>query len=150
MTEKAVLQARSTTDAYVSEQSAEAAKAVRELLRIGLGTSVSIWTAAPTTQAKSVSERFARLAERWRKDTRFVSSIHEMVLHPAYQQIIGMGQEALPFILRELTHHPDHWFWALHSITGVDPVPVEDRGNLAAMTRHWLRWAQEQGIYDGI
>ena len=90
--------------------------------------------------------QFRELVNSWREDTKYLSSIHEMVLHPAYQRIIGMGRQALPFIFEELKRQPDHWFWALQAITGEDPVPPEDRGNIAAMARHWLRWAEERGI----
>lgn len=137
-----------TSETYVSQESAQTGTPVWGLLRIGWETGVSTsltaweWSAGPAGLAK----RFRSLAERWRKDTRYVSSIHEMVLHPAYQQIIGMGLEALPFIFHELERRPDHWFWALQAITGEDPVPHGDRGNVAAMARHWLRWAEERGV----
>ena len=36
--------------------------------------------------------------------------------HPAYQQIISMGEAALPLILRELERNKDHWFLALMAI----------------------------------
>jgi hypothetical protein len=67
-------------------------------------------------------------------------------MHPAYQQIIGMGVDALPLILRELEREPDHWFWALEAITGENPVPPTDRGRLNEMARAWLRWASEHSI----
>ncbi len=37
---------------------------------------------------------FNNLVKQWQTDTRFLSSTHEMVLHPAYQQIIGMGKSS--------------------------------------------------------
>jgi len=85
-------------------------------------------------------KKFSELAEKWREETRYLSSVRDMVLHPAYQQIIGMGREALPFLFEELKRQPDHWFWALHAITGEDPVPPEEKGNVEAMTRRWLLW----------
>ncbi|MCS6976086.1 MAG: hypothetical protein NZM31_03620 [Gemmatales bacterium] len=90
-------------------------------------------------------QRFADLVRQWKEATRFTSSITEMAMHPAYQQIIGMGREALPLIFEELRREPDHWFWALRAITGEDPVAPEDRGKLSAMTAAWLRWAEEHG-----
>ena len=73
------------------------------------------------------------------------SSISDMVLHSAYQRIIGVGVEVLPLIMKELQDDPDHWFWALHSITEDDPVPEESRGNLAEMTEAWLAWGLIHG-----
>jgi len=89
--------------------------------------------------------RFRDLVRQWKEATVFTSSGTEIALHPAYQQIIGMGKEAIPLILGELQREPDHWFWALQSITGEDPVPPADRGQLRKMTEAWLRWARTNG-----
>ncbi len=84
--------------------------------------------------------RFYSLKSEWEKDTLLLSSVTEICTHPAYQQIIGMGIAALPFIFYELAKEPGHWFWALKSITGEDPVPSEKRGRMRDMTDIWLRW----------
>lgn len=67
------------------------------------------------------------------------------MMHPAYQTIIGMGPDAVPFLLRELEMNPDAWFWALRSITEADPVPLNVRGDVLAMARAWLAWGRNQG-----
>jgi hypothetical protein len=59
-----------------------------------------------------------------------------------------MGGKAIPLILQQLENNPDdpdHWFWALHALTGVDPVPAEDRGDMRGMARAWLEWAYLAG-----
>lgn len=66
-------------------------------------------------------------------------------MHPSYQQIIGMGSEAVPLILKDLQQQPDHWFWALAHITGEDPVPEEKRGRLGEMAEAWLNWGRRNG-----
>ena len=91
------------------------------------------------------AERFSRLVEKWRSETAFVSSVTDMAMHPAYQEIIGMGNDAVPLILAELERAPDHWFWALKAITGADPVPDEAKGRVEEMARAWLRWARMHG-----
>lgn len=96
-------------------------------------------------QVEGIHEKFKRLVDRWRKETVFQSSAHQMATHPSYQEVIGMGKDAIPFLLQELERNPDHWFWALRSITGIDPVPQEDRGNVRAMTDAWLEWGRLQG-----
>ncbi|MBI4849315.1 MAG: hypothetical protein HY808_12205 [Nitrospirae bacterium] len=75
----------------------------------------------------------------WESETAYLSSITEISKHPAYQQIIGMGHVAVPFILSEMKRKPDHWFWALRSITGEDPVLPEHRGRLRQMSEDWLK-----------
>lgn len=97
-------------------------------------------------QREASSEKFRVLARRWRRETGSLSSPTQIAMHPAYQQIIGMGQDALPFIVRELESQPDHWFWALRAIAGVNPIPPSHRGQIAEMVRDWLNWARREGI----
>lgn len=97
-------------------------------------------------RSDSEAERFFdELVEEWREGTKFSSSLTHMVLHPAYQRIIGIGPEAVPMILRELQHRPAQWFWALRSITGEDPVDPEDAGRVRKMTEAWLDWGRKRG-----
>jgi hypothetical protein len=93
----------------------------------------------------SIERRFHELARQWREATAFTSSTTEMINDQAYQQIIGMGREVVPFLLAELRREPDHWFWALKAITGHDPVPPADRGNIRRMAQAWLEWAEREG-----
>jgi hypothetical protein len=99
--------------------------------------------------ARETREEFSSLAKEWHDETRFLSSIHKMSIHPAYQRIIGMGYAAVPLILKELKDAPDYWFWALAAITGEDPVPVKEKGNLDAMAEAWLKWGEERGYING-
>ena len=94
----------------------------------------------------ALRQTFLELAEEWRGDTKVLSSIPGKAMHWAYQRIIGMGEPALPLILRELERKPDHWFWALTAITGQDPVPPEDAGNIRKMTEAWLRLGRQRGL----
>lgn len=97
-------------------------------------------------QRQGVVERFRELVQRWQVDVGPVSSATEISMHPAYQQIIGLGPEVVPLILQELERTPDHWFWALKAITGIDPVEPNKRGRIDEMAEAWIRWGQEQGL----
>lgn len=92
-----------------------------------------------------VKKKFEFLATKWKDETQRAPTILEIATHPAYQQIIGMGSSAIPFILKQLKTEPDHWFWALKAITCEDPVPEKSRGNLNAMTDEWLEWGKSKG-----
>jgi hypothetical protein len=87
-------------------------------------------------------KEFDHLAEEWREAVQFSSSVTEMCLHPAYQQIIGMGPVVVPLLLKELSQRPDHWFWALHAITKENPVDPEDAGDLLKMSEAWIEWGR--------
>lgn len=89
--------------------------------------------------------KFQRLAKEWREETAHVSSMTDLVLHPRYQNIIGMGTAILPILFRELQREPDYWFWALNAITEEDPTNPEDAGDLPKMTEAWLKWARNKG-----
>jgi hypothetical protein len=102
-------------------------------------------TAAAKIRPDEVRPRFEELERKWKADTELLSDSIEMVLHPSYQQIIGLGSGALPHILRSLSQAPDHWFWALEAIAGENPVPADARGNLRASTAAWLRWGTDRG-----
>jgi hypothetical protein len=95
-----------------------------------------------------VWQRFAELSATWKEERGFSSSLTSLVLSPSYQKVIGLGKPVVPYILAELAVKPDHWFWALSAITGVDPVPVEAAGDIRAMTQAWIRWGDEEGIVD--
>ena len=89
---------------------------------------------------------FKRLSEDWRRNRPRGVDVADMVMHPSYQRIIGMGEDAIPLILNELDRQPDHWFWALHSITGADPVPKDCQGNISKMANAWIEWGRRNGF----
>jgi hypothetical protein len=99
----------------------------------------------PTPPAETVEERFRRLEARWEAATAYSSSSTEITQDPAFQEIIGLGPAVVPFMLRDLEQRPRLWVWALPAITGADPVPAPDRGNIARMRDAWLRWARAEG-----
>jgi hypothetical protein len=99
----------------------------------------------PATTSATLETKFRALAARWKAERGPTSSLTELAMHPAYQQIIGMGPAAIPLLLRELEREPDHWFWALKAISGDDPVAPTSRGKVPEMTRAWLDWGRAQG-----
>ena len=97
------------------------------------------------TARKAHHEFFHSVREEWLQERPRGADVAGMVAHPSYQRIIEMGEEAVPLILQELQKRPDHWFPALHTITGADPVPEHAQGNLSKMTDAWLNWGHKNG-----
>lgn len=99
----------------------------------------------------SASRRWANfqsLVQQWRRERGAMSSITEMSMLPAYQKLIGMGEEAIPLMLAQLRAEgddPDQWFWALRAITGANPVRPEDQGDVVRMAAAWLKWGDDEG-----
>jgi hypothetical protein len=61
--------------------------------------------AFPWVETSGLEDTFLALAAQW--ETGMLSLVQKMVMHPAYQRIIGMGQPVVPLILRELEQEPD-------------------------------------------
>jgi hypothetical protein len=93
--------------------------------------------------AETIEERFRRLEAAWRADTYVLSSFTKIVGHPAFQEIIRLGDDVVPLMLRDLEERPRLWVWALPEITGENPVAEEDAGNIARMSEAWLKWGRE-------
>ena len=96
--------------------------------------------------SSQIEAEFNTLAEQWYRETLHSSGYVEVILHPAYQRIIGLGKDVIPFILRELQDEPLEWFWALRALTGEDPTTEEMSGKRDEMAKAWLDWGKEQGF----
>src|SRR6266700_4481213 len=99
--------------------------------------------ATGNSQGIALEEQFKALAQEWYRDTRMLSSAQQIVLHPAYQKIIGMGSDALPFIFRELKRTRGHWLWALAMITREDHASPGQTFREAVNS--WLKWGEKMG-----
>lgn len=97
------------------------------------------------TTPETARDRFTRLAARWKDESRYMSNTAQMALLWSYQSIIGMGREAVPFILDELRREQKQWFWALRAITGDDPVPKEFAGLVRESAQAWIDWGVRNG-----
>lgn len=100
---------------------------------------------APIYKQLTIEDRFRILSQRWKQESQPLSSTSEMARLGSYRQIILMGRQAIPLLLRELQREPDYWFMALEEISGTNPVRDNERGRLQLMADAWLRWGREQG-----
>jgi len=97
-----------------------------------------------TIPAESLNAlKFRQLAEQWYRETGMLSMIHKKSMHPAYQRIIGMGKDALPFIFQEMKKNRGHWLWALSAIQGDDVAQPEC--SLKQAVEAWMKWGEENG-----
>jgi hypothetical protein len=105
---------------------------------------MSILVASPPTP--EVRSRFAVLAAEWKRQSRYLSNTAQMAMLKPYQQIIGLGPQAVPLILEQLQQEPLQWFWALEAITGENPVSPDDAGLVRAKADAWLAWGRREGL----
>jgi hypothetical protein len=99
----------------------------------------------PAAPVEPLEATFQRLAATWHKAVAHHSSSRIRDNDPAYQEIIALGEAVVPLLLRDLKINRRHWFVALRSITGANPIPKEDAGNIPKMVDAWLRWGREHG-----
>src|SRR5271166_2974461 len=102
-------------------------------------------THPPAAAAETVEERFRRLEAIWTAETGYLSSYTDIVENQAFREIIGLGEAVVPLMMRDLEERPRLWVWALPEITGANPVPAGEGGNIAKMSDAWLRWGKAKG-----
>jgi hypothetical protein len=70
-----------------------------------------------------------------------MSSLRDILSHPSFARIVGIGRPAIPLIVSKLCAESSWLFLALAAITGKNPVKSEHRGNLELMCGDWIDWA---------
>jgi hypothetical protein len=97
-------------------------------------------------QQQDLSRRFQPLATQWNAATRYRSNTHALQYHPAYKELVALGEPVIPLILAELERESNvSWFAVLVAITGENPVPPALAGRVDAMARAWLDWGRKRG-----
>ncbi|NAY91713.1 hypothetical protein GTQ34_07280 [Muricauda sp. JGD-17] len=87
-------------------------------------------------------KKFLKLKDQWLEETMFASNSSDIFSNSAYEQIISMGELAIPWIIRDLKRSNNHWFYALRNITGENPIPQEHAGAIDQMKEDWVDWAE--------
>lgn len=103
-------------------------------------------------KAERLSRKFRQSVQQWREERGSMSSIDDMSMLTPYQNIIGMGTDALPLLLAQLKaegDEPDQWFWALLTIAEANDlnppqVAAEDQGDYQKMAKMWLEWGESR------
>ena len=106
--------------------------------------------ARTTTSERSLEERLLEHAEKWERETMYVSSPTQSMEHPSYQAILGLArdnkQEVIRFLIQDMREHDRPWFWALSYLTGENPINRADAGKLDKMIASWSMWARKAGL----
>ncbi len=87
----------------------------------------------------TVESKFRDLANQWAELTAYRSNVGALRRHPLFDEIVALGEPAIPLILGELERKPSaSWFGLLATIAGENPVPSELAGRVAEMAGSWL------------
>ncbi len=95
--------------------------------------------------SESLAPQFRDHAKQWKRDVAYISSSTIRHKNKHYQAIIKLGKDVIPLILKELEKGPSDWFFALHRITGEDPISEKDIGDFRKMADQWLDWGTRNG-----
>lgn len=87
---------------------------------------------------RSVQVQFGELVDRLKRETFFQSSLSKIFTHPAYQTIMAMGKEGLPFVLDLLRKGDSDWFYALKHMAREDVA--EGARSFEEAKAAWLEW----------
>jgi hypothetical protein len=99
----------------------------------------------PITNENKLAQ-FKALTRQWKRETAIVGQVSKIVMHPAYQRIMAMGPDVIPFILKDMSQTPGHWFWALHNLVPAGQDPAEGAATIKDATWAWLEWGKKEGI----
>ncbi|MEM9680531.1 MAG: hypothetical protein AAF901_09430 [Bacteroidota bacterium] len=92
-----------------------------------------------------IKKQFEDNKANWLEDTMFVSSSTEIFNNSFYQNVINLGEDAIPYMVIDMKENLNHWFYALSKITNVNPVVAEHAGNVELMADDWYHWAIQTG-----
>jgi hypothetical protein len=105
--------------------------------------------ALTSEQRQAIERRFRDIADSWHEMTLTRSNLNALRHHPVYQDLIGLGESAVPLILGELRRKPSvSWLIPLAELTGENPVPAELAGHIAAVADAWLEWGCRRGYME--
>jgi hypothetical protein len=93
----------------------------------------------PTTE-----HRFLQLASELSSETRNISSLTAIALHPKYRQIVDIGWDVVPHLIYDLQKNKRYWLPALAEITKLRPYDSADEGNSKIMIDAWVNWGKKK------
>lgn len=102
--------------------------------------------AVASVVAESTAAKFQRLASEWSREVENISSVSALTSHPKYKEIVNLGWDVIPYLLKDLEQRRGYWFPALNAITGIRPFDPRVAGNIDKMTDAWIRWGINKRI----
>jgi len=101
---------------------------------------------------------FDDLAGQWSRhceQVAYSSNMSDRFTHPAFQQLIDLGPDSVPLMIRRLADDSDGcpWEFVLQELTGVRFLRDPDRFDLSSARRQRLDWwesRQNEGAADRV
>jgi hypothetical protein len=135
---------REPVKAGAMELDADRTTALWHLLRISVGTEGGTVVTMLSHRQSDAELRatFEYLSTKWREETAMEALQVRKAMNFAYQCIIGMGKDAVPFILESLSEEIDDWFWALTAIARENIA--DGTRTMAEAAQAWVEWGKAE------
>jgi|SRR5208282_320171 len=88
---------------------------------------------------------FNGLVKKWKEETGGYSLTSQKYAHPAYQSILVLGSEVVPFILRDLQTNGGRWFEALKALTKRDDI-TKPSDSYEDAVKAWIAWGKDNKL----
>ena len=85
---------------------------------------------------------FNGLAKKWKEETRGYSLTSQKYAHSAYQSILVLGTEVVPFILLDLQANGGRWFEALKALTKRSDI-TKPSDSYEDAVKAWIAWGKD-------
>jgi hypothetical protein len=96
--------------------------------------------------AESLEQRYGDVKEKWEKANWVMSSGRTNL--PEFHQIVELGTDVIPIILKDLMIERSWIVSALFYITSERPSKEMQPGRLSSVVEAWLEWGVEKGYID--
>lgn len=106
------------------------------------------------TSENTFSDIYHDLYSRWQNATADKGfTAHEIIENRYFQQILQLGDAAIPYILKEIQENPHasiHLVTALFLLTKDNkrPEPIANPGLESEVKNSWIRWGKEHGYLE--
>ena len=74
--------------------------------------------------------------DEFEEKTKFLSFIEDKY----FNDIVSLGNEAIPLIIQKIKDKPSHLFNALHLLTGEKPIEPGHEGRINEICQDWIKW----------
>lgn len=104
----------------------------------------------PKNVASTVSlleKQFNELSIKWKNETGVFSTTVDKI-NDTYLDIIALGKEIIPFILKDMQKQDgsSHWHTALKALSKENPINREDLGRNKRIKEVWLAWGRKKNL----
>jgi len=83
--------------------------------------------------------KFNKHYQTWLKKITFCARVDKMVEDDDFQSIVNMGQDAVPFIINELSNKPSFLVWALNFIYNFK-ISADPTTTIEEASHKWIKY----------